>query len=340
MSGKRKPGGASSYPPKRSRSQPPLQSHPSSPTTQPQPAPPPKRNTAIYITNLPSDVTTAELDAVFSRYGIIAEDISTGAKRIKIYTVPADEGTTETPKGDALVVYFRAESVQLAVDMMDDTIFRVGKDGDDQRIHVQPADMNYKVEKEPQPIQQRSAKDKREIIKRAQKMNNKLADWDDSDLELIEEQQRKSLPKHMVKKNNKLVILKHVFTLAELDEDVAAALDIKQDIREGCEEIGPVTSVTLYDLEPDGVISVRFKDEEDAAECVRRMNGRFFSGRRLDVARHDGIAKYRKSKKGDGDDDGDTDKNEEERLRKFGEWLESAGAEAEHEGEWHDDDND
>ncbi|KAJ8098374.1 hypothetical protein POJ06DRAFT_240083 [Lipomyces tetrasporus] len=279
-------------------------------------APPQKKNTAVYITNLPRDITFDELESIVGKYGLIAEDISTGKKRIKIYT--DDDGTA---KGDALVVFFRAESVALAVDMLDETKIRFdGKktvdglqvDIENPVIRVQPADMDYKVEKETQPIQQRTAREKREILKSVQRLNNKLADWDDDEAEA---QQRAAANKRW----SKIVILKHVFTVQELADDVAAALDIKEDIREGCEEIGPVSNVVLYDLEPDGVISIKFKDEDDALECVSKMDGRYFSGRQLKASIYDGQVRYRKSGKKHGEEEGNV---EEERLAKFGEWLE------------------
>ena len=50
---------------------------------------------------------------------MIAEEIDGQKPRIKLYT----DGQGNF-KGDALVVYFRAESVELAVQMLDDTQFR------------------------------------------------------------------------------------------------------------------------------------------------------------------------------------------------------------------------
>ncbi|KAK9484019.1 hypothetical protein V1527DRAFT_471226 [Lipomyces starkeyi] len=303
MSGKRKSTAPSSYS-KKSKQDPSAAAAPA----------PQKKNTAVYITNLPRDVTFDELESVISKYGLIAEDISTGKKRIKIYT--DDDGTA---KGDALVVFFRAESVALAVDMLDESRIRVdGKrmvDGheieiENPVIRVQPADMGYKVEKEAQPMQQRTAREKREILKSVQRLNNKLTDWDDDDAEQLSTTN---------KRWNKIVILKHVFSLQELEEDLTAALDIKEDIRDGCEEIGPVTNVVLYDLEPDGVMSIKFRNEDDALDCVSKMDGRYFSGRQLEASIYDGRVRYRKSGKKHGDED---DKVEEERLARFGEWLE------------------
>ena len=54
-----------------------------------------------------------------------------------------------------------------------------------------------------------------------------------------------------------------------MQEDPAAILDIKEDIREECAKLGEVTNVVLYDKEPDGVASVRFSNPEAANACVR-----------------------------------------------------------------------
>ena len=60
-----------------------------------------------------------------------------------------------------------------------------------------------------------------------------------------------------------------MFTLKELEEDPAALIELKQDVREECEKLGEVTNVVLFDGEEDGVMSVRFVDEQAAVECVK-----------------------------------------------------------------------
>lgn len=52
-------------------------------------------------------------------------------------------------------------------------------------------------------------------------------------------------------------------------EDPAAMLEIKEDIRDECAKVGTVTNVVLYDQEPDGVASVRYSAVEFANACVR-----------------------------------------------------------------------
>ncbi|KAL8694345.1 MAG: hypothetical protein Q9218_000982 [Villophora microphyllina] len=270
-----------------------------------------RKNTAIYITNLPPDVSVQEVSDVFSRCGVIAEEIDRGKPRIKLYT--DDDGNF---KGDALILYFRAESVDLAVQMLDDTDFRLGQSAPGGKMKVAAADFSYKTQKDA-PAKSNN-KDKKKIIKKTQKLNNKLADWDDDDPQAIRDTSSRW---------DKVVILKHLFTLKELEEDPAAMLDIKEDIREECAKIAEVTNVVLFDKEAEGVASVRFSNAEGAKACVRLMDGRYFSGTRVEAYIADGSEKFKKTSErklqlGDGEDE---DGEEGKRLDQFGGWLENDG---------------
>lgn len=106
-----------------------------------------------------------------------------------------------------------------------------------------------------------------------------------------------------------------MFTLQELEEDPAAILDIKEDIREECEKLGQVTNVVLFDLEREGVATVRFGNTEAANACVRVMDGRTFGGQKVEAYISDGSEKFKKS----------TAKDEEGRAEGFGKWLEGDG---------------
>lgn len=120
-----------------------------------------RKNTAVYVTSLPLDTTVQEVHDVFSRCGVIAEEIDRGKPRIKLYM--DDDGNF---KGDALVLYFRAESVDLAIQLLDDTEFRLG---DGQKMKVAAADFSYKAQKDA-PAKS-NMKDKKKIIKKTQKLN-------------------------------------------------------------------------------------------------------------------------------------------------------------------------
>ena len=115
--------------------------------------------------------------------------------------------------------------------------------------------------------------------------SSKLADWDDDDPASLGDTKAP---------RDKIVILKHMFTREELEvcvceyrtndsgirriwldahisiqEDPAAILHIKDDIRGECAKLGEVTNVVLFDREDDGVVSVRFADAESALACVQ-----------------------------------------------------------------------
>ena len=121
-------------------------------------------------------------------------------------------------------MYFRAESVDLATQMLDDTDFRLGQSLPVGKMKVGPADFSYKAQKDAPA--RTSGKDKKKIIKRTQKLNryvyisatsylsiltqreSMLADWDDDDPSTLQGTSSRW---------DKVVVLKHMFTLAELE---------------------------------------------------------------------------------------------------------------------------
>lgn len=249
-------------------------------------------NTAVYVSGLPADTTQDELESQFSKYGVLAENLTTGEKRIKLY-YEEDKDGKKVFTGNALVVYFKSESVPLAIALMDGAAFpdHTSK----HQITVEPAKFSQssgnndeKQEQESNAINKTrlSERERAKIKQRAQKLNDKLGDWSED-----EQMENENLSaKHLAKS----VVINHAFSLAELNESEEASDEIEQDLKEGCEEIGPVKTVTLFKGEPTGVALVKFRDESDAQECVARMSGRYFGGRRLEAWIHDGST-YRRS---------------------------------------------
>lgn len=272
----------------------------------------------MYVTNIPLDADEEEIKDVFGKCGMIAEEIDSGRPRIKMYTDERNEF-----KGDALIVYFRPESVQLAVQMLDDAEFRMGDHQGTMKVQV--ADFSYKQQKEVpagDPAKNKSnQREKAKIIKKTQKMNSRLADWDDDDPSTVAETGNRW---------DKVVILKHMFTLQELEDEPEALLDIKEDIREECEKLGPVTNVQLFDKEPAGVASIRFANVSAAEACVRLMNGRWFDQRQLEASIATGKERFKKSGKKAAEEADGQHAEEDKRLDGFGKWLE---AEKQHRGE-------
>ncbi|KAK4673141.1 hypothetical protein QC763_109200 [Podospora pseudopauciseta] len=271
------------------------------------PPPQPRQNTAVYVTGLPSDATVEEVAELFSRKcGVIAEEIDSGRPRIKMYT--DGEGKF---KGDALVVFFKPQSVEMAIMLLDDTDFRFGEGGT--KMRVQAADMSYKRVKYDEEkgdgeggkggkgVKQeggnnnnkKASQDKQKIIRKTQKLSAKLADWSDEEEEKVGGGGGKW---------DKVVILRHMFTLEELEEDPAALLDIKDDIREECETLGKVNNVILYDQEEEGIVMVKFGSREAAEKCLSKMHGRKFDGRTVEAFFATGKERFRKSRDAGGEE--------------------------------------
>jgi len=51
-----------------------------------------------------------------------------------------------------------------------------------------------------------------------------------------------------VNRNGRVVVLRHMFSLKDLEEDASLLLDLKEDVREECSTLGEVTNVVLYDV--------------------------------------------------------------------------------------------
>lgn len=83
---------------------------------------------------------------------------------------------------------------------------------------------------------------------------------------------------------SRVAVLKYMFTLQELKDDPSLLLELKEDVREEAEGLGDVTNVVLHDvssypsrsgaqlrclqLEPDGIMTVKFRDPISAQACV------------------------------------------------------------------------
>ncbi|GAA5821235.1 hypothetical protein JCM10212_005328 [Sporobolomyces blumeae] len=282
---------------------------------------PTRANTAVYVSNLPRSTTAAQLARVFGKAGVFLEDLATGEPRIKLYTWDHDSAPDPAQvgqfKGEALVVYLQEASVDLACRLFDETELELGSGQG--VIKVQPARFDHpkphasssssstastsrpngpvastdasNVTETDEERRQREAKAKRQGKKAAALRKQKLEDWSSSEDEASQQQSRKL---------KGVVVLEGMFTLDELEEDKTLLLDLKEDVRDECEALGVVTNVTLYDQEPRGIITVRFKDEISAQACILKMSGRFFAGRTIKAYPMTSSHKFVKSGKGGG----------------------------------------
>ncbi|CAG8230849.1 unnamed protein product [Penicillium salamii] len=274
-------------------------------------APKPKKarvNTAVFVSKLPLDADKEEIRQVFAKFGVIAEEIDSGEPKIKMYKDQDGKFI-----GEALVVYFRPESILLATQMLDETEFRFGVTAPGGLMRVEVADDSYKKNKsEAADRPKLTASDKRKIIERTERLNSKLADWDDD----------APPPKRKFTQAEHKVVLKHMFDMNELAADPTDMIDISMEIREECEKFGEVTKVTLWDEEPEGVVTVRFKDPEDAIACMEKLKGRYFNKKAIEAYISKSRERFRKSGRRHAGDDSDFSEGELGRIDRFGDWLE------------------
>ncbi|KAI0051899.1 hypothetical protein FA95DRAFT_1484447 [Auriscalpium vulgare] len=278
------------------------------------------KNTAVYVSHIPVDATFDEVVERFSKCGVIEED-DEGEPKVKLYA--RDDGTFS---GEALVVYFKEDSVTLAINILDDADLRVGDTGT--RMKVVKADFSHKHEgggtaaADGSAPKLRKTVDKKKASRRIGKMQKKLAEWVDEDNfgPAITENDQREGPN----KNSRVVVLKHMFTLKELDEDLSLLLDLKEDVREECETLGEVTNVVLYDKEPDGIMTVKFREPLSAQACILKMHGRFFAGRKIEASLWAGKQSFKRSGAGEDIDDAG-EEGEKGRLDAFAQWLLTEG---------------
>lgn len=257
----------------------------------------------VYVTGLPYDTDEDELAKYFGRVGVLDLDPETQHPKIKLYRRRKGDSTGPegSLKGDASICYARAESVDLALQFLDDSFLRPDSK---KKLSVQRA----KFEQHGDKFEDRGriSNAKRKVAKLAALQ---AVGWDEGENGRITGG----------KKGLCIIVLKGMFDLVELknegEDKVLSALE--QEIRKECEPLGDVEKITAFSKNPEGVIVIKFGQPTAASDAIAKYHGTMRRGRRIDASFWDGVTDYTVR-----DEEKET-KEETKRLDDFGKFLDN-----------------
>lgn len=240
-------------------------------------------------------MTHEQLETFCAKCGILLPDPRTGRARIKIYT--DEQGRV---KGDALATYALRPSVLNAVEILDGALLREGGPP----VRVAEASFDHKqartqLSADVSQARVQSTADAAPRLSVRDFVQEKMS-WEDDDDNADKKNQSSA---------SRIVILKNVFEPDKADYQV-----ISEDMQEGCEQIGDVDKITVFEGNEHGVVAVKFGSIQSCLRCIQVMNGRWYDGRQLSAQFYDGHTDYRHK---------ESDADREERERNWKEWLES-----------------
>ncbi|KAI3373214.1 hypothetical protein L3Q82_006529 [Scortum barcoo] len=214
------------------------------------------KNTNVYVSGLPPDISVEEFVELMSKCGIVMRDPITEEYKYSEVTACVRDS-------------LQKESVALAMRLIDESEVR------GYRLHVEAARFELKGQYDASKKKKKS-KDYRKKLQQQQKQ----LDW------------RPEKTGEVRKRHEKVVIIRNMFHPSDFEEDPLVLNEYREDLRTECEKFGEVKKVILFDRHPDGVASIAFKDPEQADACILSFNGRWFGGRQLSAQLWDGTTDY------------------------------------------------
>ena len=262
----------------------------------------------IYVSGLPKDTNEEEVAAYFQKVGIIDMDPETQKPKIKLYrNKKGENGNNQsgTLKGDASICYARPESVELALQILDENLFR-----DDATLSVQRAKFEQHG-----TFDGDNKKGGKRVISEAKRKVARLAalqavGWDEGENGRI----AGGL------KGLRIVVLMNMFDPKELQNDTndEKLQTIEREVHAECGEFGAVEKITVFSKHPAGVMIVKFTQPNAASDAVNKFNGKVRdNGRKVEASYWDGVTDYTCR------DEAKEEKETEKRLDEFGDWLEN-----------------
>jgi RNA recognition motif-containing protein len=254
----------------------------------------------IYATGLPLDTNEEEVASYFSKCGVIDLDPESQKPKVKLYRHKSPEVEGRTLKGDASICYARPESVELALQILDENLFR---DGAILKVQRAKFEENADYEK----------KNGKRVISEAKRKVARLAalqavGWDEGENGRI----AGGL------KGLRIIVLTHMFDPAQFadDENDEKLSQLEKMVHAECEEVGTVEKITIFSKHPAGVIIVKFSQPNSASDALNKFNGRISGKSKVEASYWDGVTDYTVR------DEEKEAKDAERRLDEFGDWLE------------------
>ncbi|EUD70283.1 hypothetical protein YYG_04599 [Plasmodium vinckei petteri] len=221
------------------------------------------KNSSVYISGLPKDVTQEEINNVFKKAGIIKIDSETTKPKIKIYY---DENNNV--KGDALVTYVYTQSVDIAIKYFDKFHFRQNC-----VINVEKAQFNKKIEHH--KISKEEILIKKKKIQAAKYEQYRLQNWGEV----------------YTGSKKKIVIFRNAFSYEDAlkyDEGDPFYDFIKNLIETEVKKYAPVHKVYPIPKHPHGIVCVKFKGIEEAEMIIEYFKDVELNDKKLEVYFYDG----------------------------------------------------
>lgn len=228
-------------------------------------------NTSIYIAGIPKDACENDLASHFAKCGILQPNPDTGRPRIKIYL-----DASGNAKGDALVTYAMAPSVDNALSILDGVPLRAGEQG----LKVERASFEHK-EVEGIGVDQVAKRRKEEMqSEEAKRRGLRRKALVTEALSWADEGQESNFA-------HRIVILKNVFDAANADYEI-----VRADMEEGCSACGTVQKVSVFERNEEGAVAIKFLNLEACVKCIEVMDGRWYDGRKLSAEFYDGTKNF------------------------------------------------
>lgn len=232
-----------------------------------------KTNPNVYISGLPEDVTVQELVTLFKRAGQLKLDIESGEPKVRLYG-----------NGDGLVSFVHVESVQIAIDQLNEYELRPGT-----LICVQQADFSQPGPQDSGSTQM-SLEELREKAQLNREHRQKLINfyrrerqlrtaWDPTEISAV----RNRL--------HSIVVFQNCFDPRRGEVDYEF---IESQVQKFCSAFGEIKMIKSIRNSLDGFICVKFSVFSSANACVAASTGEdgepilTINGRLLTAFPHDG----------------------------------------------------